>query len=103
MINPTKRTKPYRPANATEGTFFEEDNCSLCERDRAYRETGGKSGSCPIVALVMVHAISDGEYPKQWVQDEDGKNPRCTDFVPEGKEVPYRCPHTLDMFAEARA
>lgn len=86
--------KPYRPSNGTEGVSFIDYFCGRCERDRAFREERGDS--CPIVAASFAFDIHHPSYPKEWIEDDDG--PRCTAFVPEGNDVPYRCPDTLDMF-----
>lgn len=61
-------TKPYRPSNGTEGDFFIKSQCEKCL----------KQERCKIVGLTMVYPASDPGYPKEWVSDEDGNNPRCT-------------------------
>ena len=61
-------TKPYRPISAAEGDFFIAAQCGTCL----------KQERCRIVGLTMVYPASDPGYPKEWVSDEDGNNPRCT-------------------------
>lgn len=34
----------------------------------------------------MVHRVDDPEYPKEWVKDDDGSNPRCTAHEPKPTE-----------------
>ena len=69
----------YRPACGSEGADFMSRWCSLCERDRDYRENDGDS--CPIAAATMVYRVSDPDYPQEW--REDGPSgPRCTAFEP---------------------
>lgn len=74
-------TKPYRPCNGSEGEWFENRFCYQCERDRAYREDRGDS--CPIFGSALAFGIGDEHYPAEWVEDDDGSNPRCTAFEPE--------------------
>jgi len=54
---------------------------------------------CQIMGRSLGYSIGDPQYPAEWVQDEDGKNPRCTAFELEGEpdRVP-RCDKTEDMF-----
>lgn len=99
--------KPFRPSNGTHGGIFMEHFCFRCERDRPYREDpdGGHEG-CRIMAYSMAYNLGDPEYPKEWIIDDDAHpgdiggphGARCTAFVPEGREIPYRCPDTLDLF-----
>jgi hypothetical protein len=76
-------TRPYRPCNSDEGAWFEGKFCDLCKRDAAYRRDPDHGDSCPILASVLALSIDDPNYPKEWVEDVDGKNPRCTAFEEE--------------------
>lgn len=70
-------TKPYRPANGTDGDMFMAVFCNRCK----FRETG--DDACPILIATMFANIGDPEYPKEWVVDEGdvfGKTSRCTAF-----------------------
>ncbi len=60
--------KPYRPSNGTEGAYFQEAQCGSCV----------KHPTCKIPSQTMRHKEDDAEYPKEWVKDDDGSNPRCT-------------------------
>lgn len=98
-------TEPYRPSNGTEGEIFMSCFCHRCELDKGFRENPEEFDSCPIVADAFAYSIDDPSYPKEWVRDEDadimligGNGARCTAFVEDGQEVPYRCPETKDMF-----
>jgi hypothetical protein len=84
-------TSPYRPTSGTEGADFMEAFCDRCTRDAAFR--AGTGDSCPIAADTMVFAVTDPEYPAEWVQDERG--PRCTAFDPETPSAPARAPEGL--------
>jgi hypothetical protein len=35
--------------------------------------------------MALAVGVDDAAYPKEWVEDDDGKNPRCTAFWPQGK------------------
>jgi hypothetical protein len=98
-------TEPYRPSNGTEGLIFMGRFCGRCERDRAYREDPEHNEGCPLIAYALAFEIDHPKYPKEWVRDVDSDptligwpGARCTAFVEEGKEVPYRCPATIEMF-----
>ena len=90
-------TRPYRPANGTEGEAFIARWCGSCERDRAFREDRGDS--CPIVAATLIFEIGDAEYPAAWVQDAQG--PRCTAYEPTPDQGEGRLddPRQVEMFA----
>jgi hypothetical protein len=70
-------TKPYRPSNGTEGEFFHAEFCYRCAR---YGDPDGPIEPCRIQLNAMVHHTDEPEYPKEWVEDSDGSNPRCTAF-----------------------
>ena len=63
-----RSTKPYRPSNGTEGDFFIAAQCGNCT----------KQDGCRIVRETMRYHEDDIRYPKEWVSDADGNNPRCT-------------------------
>lgn len=69
-------SKPYRPANGTEGDFFMEDFCYRCKHD-------SEDNPCEILGLTFWYSIGDPKYPGEiWIVDDDGlSNPRCTAFV----------------------
>lgn len=76
-------TKPYRPSNGTEGDFFEADFCRKCEYEARARLRDADSG-CKILTFVLALDIDHPRYPKEWVMDPDGSNPRCTKFRKAG-------------------
>ena len=66
-------TTPYRPANGSEGMEFMERFCfNDCKKYVGQ--------DCPILANSFWNFITDPDYPKEWVSDDDGSNPRCTAF-----------------------
>ncbi len=91
-------TKPYRPSNGTEGECFYENWCLHCSRDAAFRDDPDSGDGCPIVASTYVFEINDPLYPKEWIEDDDGSNPRCTAFT-TNPTCPVRCDKTQDMFS----
>lgn len=102
MINPTER---YRPSNGTEGEIFIETFCFRCQRDAAYQADPENAEGCPILANSFAYGINDPNYPVEWVRDVGsdvtmigGNGARCTAFIERGKEIPYRCQDTKDMF-----
>jgi len=74
-------TKPYRPSNGTEGEMFFCAWCDRCKHDAAFRRNPDSGRGCALIANSMAYNIGDPEYPKQWVEDDDGSNPRCTKFA----------------------
>lgn len=72
-----KVSKPYRPSNGTEGMYFTSEFCEQCFHENPHPD---KKPKCEILSLSMCFDLNDKEYPKEWVQDLDGKNPRCTKF-----------------------
>jgi len=87
----------YRPSNGTEGECFQGAWCSVCEHDRLFRED--EKDPCSILGKTFIYNVSDDQYPKEWCYDDNG-NAVCTAFVQEGKEIPYKCSKTGDMFDE---
>lgn len=73
-------TRSYRPSNGTEGELFMEEFCYRCKRDERFQQTQAAEDGCSIVALSLVLDITDPDYPKEWIQDDDGRNCRCTAF-----------------------
>lgn len=84
----------YRPSNGDEGDWFMSKFCWNCARGNL--EEGAEGLPCGILGRALGYGIDDDEYPKEWIEDEHGK--RCTAFIQEGEEVPYRCESTMDMF-----
>jgi hypothetical protein len=81
-------TRPYRPSNGTEGVIFDDEFCSNCQHDAAWREDE-RAEPCDILSRTFFYNIDDPQYPTEWVEDdvqwpEDSK-PRCTAFVPIGE------------------
>lgn len=69
-------TKKYRPANGSEGEIFHNHFCNRCQKDRY------ESRPCSILNRTLMLDVTDKKYPKQWVTDNNGGNPRCTSFKP---------------------
>ena len=90
-------TVPYRPSNGSEGMEFEARFCDHCSRDAAFRENMDGADGCPILAAVFIYDVDQQQYPKEWIEDDNG--PRCTAFTTD-PIVPPRCLHTLEMFPE---
>lgn len=36
---------------------------------------------CDIIASTMAFSKGDPEYPTEWIQDDNGNNPRCTKWT----------------------
>jgi hypothetical protein len=66
-------SRPFRPANGTEGQIFLENWCERCSKDNFPEEP-----VCPIIIKTMAYEIDDPEYPKEWQLTEDGV-PFCAD------------------------
>lgn len=66
----------YRPSNGTEGEMFMSDWCARCTKDKPPH-------GCQIIALTMALEVDHPDYPAEWVEDDDGSNPRCTAFEAE--------------------
>lgn len=94
----------YRPSSGAEGEWFIGQWCARCERDKC--QNGSKAMDdcsqedfCQIIGNTMFMDVDNPDYPKEWVEDDDG--PRCTAFVEVGSELPApRCSNTDDMFHE---
>lgn len=70
---------PWRPSNGTGGDIFRADWCDKCHREQGNRK-------CKIFTKTLIYDINDPEYPKEWIDDDDG--PRCTAF-----EKPHNTRH----------
>lgn len=86
-------SEPYRPSNGTEGEFFQEKFCQRCVKDRACNKPNPDwSEGCKILAATFANDIDDPDYPKEWIEDDEGA--RCTAFEEDfGQKYPD--PHTL--------
>jgi hypothetical protein len=62
----------YKPSNGTEGMYFLEKFCCLCQRENL------KNINCDILTRTTVYNIDDREYPEEWIY-QNGK-PICTAF-----------------------
>ena len=82
-------SKPYMPSNGAEGYQFEDAFCAHCWRDRAWRiapDTAIKrQHGCKILGMALC-----GIQQKEWIQDDDGGNPRCTKFEEKRKRGPRK-------------
>jgi hypothetical protein len=84
--------KPYRPSNGTEGENFTTKFCEKCCNSGIDPEDAEGFITCRIHYKTLCFDADDTRYPKQWVEEDDGKNPQCLQFdipiVPEDKETP---------------
>lgn len=102
-----KPIRLYRPSSGSEGAYFQEQFCCHCARDAAMN--GSKvfddcrdDDLCQIIADTYAYDIGEPQYPREWIEDEEG--PRCTAFVPFCHDIPRpRCDKTLDLFEAAHA
>ena len=62
--------KPYRPSSGFEHMEFQERFCVRCRHD--------ENDDCLIHTTTQLYDAGHPDYPKEWVQDEQG--PRCTAF-----------------------
>lgn len=97
--------EPYRPCNGSEGEFFMSMWCEECARDKemngtVYRE--GREADESDWCEILGRSFRDDEPLPEWVIGDDGQ-PKCTAFVPLGKDTPERCEHTADLFTEQTA
>ena len=87
-------TEKYQPSNGTEGDWFMARFCHHCHHESFDNDI---DNHCDIIALTMLLKVTDDDYPKEWIRDENG--PRCTAFSDNNKKLdPPRCTKTLDMF-----
>lgn len=73
----TPETRPFRPCNGTEGDVFTTAFCDHCRHNNPDPEG---SPQCDILTRTMVYDVKDPDYPKEWIQDFNGNNPRCTAY-----------------------
>lgn len=66
-------SKLYRPANGSEGEYFQMEWCARCVKDSEARP-------CEILLRSMAFGIDEEGFPKQWVMDDNGENARCEAF-----------------------
>lgn len=71
--------QPYRPANGTEGDFFDSAFCNHCVHDAGYRAGEPAAVACVIIAKSMAFGVDCVDYPREWQYGDDGQ-PRCTKF-----------------------
>lgn len=72
--------RPYRPSNGTEGEIFMEQFCHRCAK---YPDDPNDPNQCDILARSFFHQVGEPEYPKEWIEDGNLENPRCTAFEPK--------------------
>ncbi len=70
--------KKYCPSNGTEGMWFTGKFCDNCIHDNP--DYNAKAPRCEILTLTMVLDVTDKDYPKEWIYNEENK-PTCTKFV----------------------
>lgn len=87
--------KPYQPSNGTEGIAFIEEYCMDCIKDNEENEI-----FCPILTKTFVSDVNDDDYPKEWICDDDGKNPRCTAFTTEEELIIPQDTETMNLFGD---
>lgn len=84
-----KIVRPYRPSNGTEGEAFIESHCERCIKDAAVNRGGDDPDwdhGCQILARTLATDIADANYPKEWIETDDG--PMCTAYVPDEGQDP---------------
>ena len=74
-------TKPYEPSNGTEGMQFTSFYCDRCSREEKYERTQDGKDACRLLSASLVFRKTDPEYPEEWIQEDDGSNPRYTAFI----------------------
>jgi len=64
--------------------MFDDEWCSRCQRDAAWREDENSAEPCDILSRSFAYDIGDPEYPTEWIEDDVSwptpSNPRCTAF-----------------------
>jgi hypothetical protein len=87
-----RKTRPFRPANGTEGMIFDDAFCARCQRDAAWR-IDENAEPCGILTRTFIYSITDPDYPSEWSEDDvpysEDTHPRCTAFLPEGDTSTY--------------
>ena len=90
----------YQPCNGTEGEYFHSMWCEECARDKVMNgeATQEQADADPgLYCAILTNSMALREGVPEWVIGEDGQ-PRCTEFIPAGEPIPFRCPATVDMF-----
>lgn len=80
--------KPYRPSNGGEGDWFYGRYCTRCWNENYTEETPDRG--CKLIAASMAFEIGSPDYPKSWVMEDDGTNPRCLRFRDRDKPRPVK-------------
>ncbi len=92
----------YKPSNSDAGYSFIAFFCSNCQRDKSCRE-GVDIDECDDDERCEILGASFRGEAVEWRRLDDG-SVTCTAFVDAGEPIPpARCPHTADMFSEARS
>jgi hypothetical protein len=96
VITMQRAGEQWVPSNGAEGELFWSEWCARCGRDKVmngtvWEEDAGDDDYCPILG-----ASFRGE-ATQWVYGADGQ-PTCSQFVPIGEPLTYRCECTPDLF-----
>jgi hypothetical protein len=89
----------YMPANGTDGECFHAQWCERCARDKVMNgeATTEQADADPSLYCDILTASFVLESLEQWVYGDDGQ-PRCTQFVAQGTDLPApRCPNTLEL------
>ena len=92
-------TKPLYLPNGSAGMDFMAMFCDRCQCEPDTGEEATAESGCPILSNAMFFSVGEEGYPKEWVEDDDGSNPRCTAFVE--RTEPFSEP--LDPYAIAKA
>lgn len=66
--------EPWRPANGSEGDWFESRFCDHCAKPQLVNGTW----DCPIQTNAFFFDLDDPEYPPEWIMENGA--PRCTAF-----------------------
>lgn len=72
--------RKYRPSNGNDGMIFESHFCDRCAHEDEENDL-----YCEIKTNAIMHDIDHEEYPKEWIAEDDFKNPRCTAFKESGE------------------
>jgi len=71
-------TIPYYPSTGGEGCGF---ICAFCDNCANQNPEPEQDPQCDILTSALVYSPQDAEYPKEWVCDPNGENPRCKAFI----------------------
>lgn len=89
-------TRPYQPSNGTEGEGFVGHFCDRCLHDRAVRLHEDYANGCPILARAFAFKPGNPDFPDEWIQDDNGDNPRCTAFIEDDHDDDWEPPPSPD-------